>query len=222
MISRAEFDALKKQVESSKIRKGVGYRLRRNGGGTVLDIQPGKGGGSSSHPFKVFIGAKPVSEGQEPGENGWQCHVTQGALFLSLKPDDVMAIDNLTLDDAEAPTYLTLLANDCIYLETTYTDDWSCTPETSEIKTWGESGTFDPTLEAWQENAYVEKADKAQTKSRVILAYTVAGDSGEPVLTQTTKTDLMLKGQIIAGNFALFPVERSGAYTYEIPEEPQA
>lgn len=220
MIRRKEFDDLRRAVASSTVRGGVGYKLRRTAGGTVLDIQAGKGGGSGSHPFKIFIEPKPVSGAQDPGDAGYHGYVTEGSLFKSLRPDDYTAITGLTMPNDEEPAYFEVLPNDAIYLESAYDAQGEVT--STEIVTWGEGGTFDPTLEAWETGAFVEGEEGGyepggvlqpyQTFSRLILGYTLANETGSPVLTQEVKSNLLLRECIIDARPARYPLAHVGTY----------
>lgn len=211
MIRRTEFEALKREVEAAKVKKGVGYKLRRTSGGTVLDILPGKGGATVSHPFKIIIEPKPGNEGDQPGDNGYRGYVTEGSLFNSLAPTDYLPITGLTMPTDTVPAYFDVLPTDAIYLETTY--DATLTPTTTEVKTWGEGGTFDPSLDAWEEGAFVEiTTGDVQTKSRIILGYTIPDQAGVPELTQSVKSNLLLRDCAIDGIAARYPVAHSGTY----------
>jgi hypothetical protein len=216
MVSRAEIDELKKLINASTVKRGVGYKVRRSGGGTVLDILPGKGGASSAViRFKITLEPVPVSEGQELGDNGYQCYVGEGSLFNTLRPNDALTIDGLTLTDDTSPTYFPVIPTDAVYLETTYDDAGEVL--TTEVKTWGDGGAFDPTAEAWQENAYVELDinSEFQEKSRILLGYTLPGLTGAPELTQVTKTDLLLRECVIDGSAARYPMAHAGTYFLE-------
>ena len=52
-FSKDKYNRLVDVVFSSLVNGGVGYKVRRNKGGTILDIKPGAGS-SSIHPLKVF------------------------------------------------------------------------------------------------------------------------------------------------------------------------
>ena len=56
MITDAQFKELKKEVQANTLCQGVGYKIKRSGTGTTLDIKAGQGGSASDdHPFKIYI-----------------------------------------------------------------------------------------------------------------------------------------------------------------------
>lgn len=54
LVSRIEFEALQKRVAAAEIKSGVGYLVRRNIGGTVLEIQK-ENYDNLTAPFQGFL-----------------------------------------------------------------------------------------------------------------------------------------------------------------------
>lgn len=197
-------NALVDLANSAQVKQGVGYTVNRNVGGTVLNIKPGKGGtSSSSHPFKVSIRLKGESETE------WEAMVElNSSLYKSLRPNDKVAITGL--DD-----WFDLISNDAIWLGVTFDDsgevDWV------GIDSWGQTASFNIDENAWSGNdGYCEddgeSEDPKHQTSRKLIAYTVAGDEGQPVLTQVMFHDQLLRDCNIDGRPARYPFDHSGGY----------
>jgi hypothetical protein len=222
MVRRTEIEDLKKKVEAATVRSGVGYKVRRAGGGTVLDILPGsKGGSTPTHPFQIFIEPKEVTGGGAPGSAGYRGYVQAGKLFASLRPTHTLPITGLTPVGAASPTWFDVLPTDAIYLETTY--DTSGNPTTTLVRSWGTGGAFDPTAEAWSivsgvaKQAYLQPffaglTPVYQLYSRILLGYTLPNATGAPELTQTIDTDLLLRDVVVNGVVARYPFAMIGGY----------
>ncbi len=217
MVRRTEIEDLRKKVEAATVRSGVGYKVRRVGGGTVLDILPGsKGGSTPTHPFKIFVEAKEVTGGGEPGSAGYRGYVMAGKVFASLRPNHTLTITGLTADDAETPTWFDVIPTDAFYLETTY--DFVGNPTTTTLRSWGAGGDFDITAEPWSvasgvaKKAYLQPFFAGTTPvyqlySRILLGYTLPNATGAPELTQTIDTDLVLRDVVVATSFDKFDPE---------------
>lgn len=216
MVSNTEFAKLKKEVQSNKLGQGVGYRLNRSGAGTTLTIKPGAGGSSDAvHPFKIYI--KNLGTEETPI---WKAGVEyNSSLFKSLKPNDRQTITGLLSEDYSTG-WFSLMANDAIWLGITFDVDANIT--WAGIDSWGQSDAFDIDVAAWVstggKKSYV--ADDGSTTapfhqtSRMLLGYTIAGSEGEPVLTQSVNSHLVLRNCLIDGRVCRYPFAHYGGYPF--------
>jgi hypothetical protein len=188
-----------------------------SGGPVVWDSVEGVGGGSpppaSYHPFKVLV----KNTGTDTSPN-WVAGVYyKSSLFKSLRPNDKMTITGL-LNEAQTSGWFALNSNDAIWLGITF--DNNGTPNWAGIDSWGQGDSFEIDEEAWSgDDSYCEdngettgpNAYKHQT-SRKLIAYTVAGDDGNPVLHQVMFHDQLLRNVCIDGRPARYPFDHEGGY----------
>jgi hypothetical protein len=178
--------------------------------GTTLHIkgQPaapaaGASVAATSHPFQVLTRQK---EG-----GGYEAKVVlESSLYKSLRPNDKETITGLD-------TWFELIGNDAIWLGIVFDSDGSVT--SASIDSWGQSDSFDLTQSAWSgEDGYCEDdeaediEDAKHQTSRKLIAYSVAGDEGEPILTQAMFHDQVLRDCNIDGRPARYPFDHAGGY----------
>ncbi len=205
-IRGATLNAIKKSLRAlwsgENLSTGGGISKKGFGSGVTIYGTQGRGG-ETSHPFQVLQRNKGTA-----GTPNWQWKVAlESSLYKSLRPNDKKAITGLD-------TWFAAIANDAIWLGITF--DGSGNVTWAGIDSWGQSDDFDITKNAWSgENGYCEDdgADppKHQT-SRKLIAYSVAGDSGEPVLTQVMFHDQLLRNVCIDGKPARYPFNHEGGY----------
>jgi len=92
---------------------------------------------------------------------------------------------------------LSVSSTDYVWLELTILNS---AITAAEIKTVESGGTFDPTLDAWEEDAYVmhdgSTTDPKQIVAKVLLAYINPTDG----LVQCVKSDMLAINTCISGN----------------------
>jgi hypothetical protein len=203
LISPDRWNWLVDQVRSALVQDFVGGTWARDPGGTTLYSAPGQGGGgSATHPFKVLMRPKGESEGEYEAKV-----VLESTLYKSLRPNDKQAITGLD-------TWFPLIGNDAIWLGVIFDENGEIT--FAQIDSWGSGDAFAVTQDAWSgENGYCEDDGgdpPAHQASRKLIAYSIAGDSGEPVLTQVMFHDQVLRDVNIDGRPARYPFDHEGGY----------
>lgn len=183
----------------------------RTTGGTRYRIKARAGGGAAetiTHPFQVFQRPKPDVEGV------FQYGVRyESSLYKSLKPNDKQAITGL-LDEDMGTGWFDLSPGGYIWLGIIF-------DEFGEIEDAlidnSETEAFDITQHAWSgENGYCEDDEDEENPvhqtSRKLIAYTISGESGAPVLYQVMFRDQVLRNVNIDGRPARYPFDHEGGY----------
>lgn len=93
-----KLDALVDALRSLELTQGRGYKVRKTLLGTTLDIEPGKGGGDSVHPFKV------VSAGLNDDETQALVQVTPGLICGNVEPTTIGGYNDQDLIFEIGPT----------------------------------------------------------------------------------------------------------------------
>ena len=158
---------------------------------------------ASSHPFKVLR----QNAGTEASPN-WEWKVVLGSsLYDSLQPNDKQAITGLD-------TWFTAIGNDAIWLGVVFNSSGVITSAT--IDSWGTGDSFDLTAAAWAgSNGYCEDdggGPAVHQTSRKLIAYSVAGSGGQPILTQSIFHDQVLRSVCIDGRPARYMFAHEGGY----------
>lgn len=209
MVSDRAFNELKKEVISNRLGNGVGYVLKRSGSGTTLAIKPSTASGESSHPFQVIL--KNVGTAESPSWKGGV--VYESSLYQSLKPNDKKAITGLLSED-KTTGWFDVIGNDCIWLGIVFNTSGVIT--SANIDSWGQSDSFQIDKAAWSgDNGYCEDdggTPKKHQTSRKIIAYTIAGSGGQPILTQSMFKDQVLRNVCIDSRPAIYPFDHEGGY----------
>lgn len=174
-------------------------------------------GGSStasptSHPFKVVTRTNPENPNQ------WQARVIANSfLFLSLRPNDwygqeggsASAIDNID-------EWFNLNANDAIWLGVVFDTTYPFAPNDVGINSWGRGDSFNITEEPWSGNQGVIEDDDEDVPvhqtTRKLIAYTIAGEDGQPVLHQLVRSHLLIRDAAIDGRTYQGIIEYAGGY----------
>jgi hypothetical protein len=134
-------------------------------------------------------------------------------LFLSLRPDDFMDLEN-TLDKDLTNGWINLNSSDAIYLETSF--DRNAEVTTAKVTSWGNTGDFRPGASAWTSNAFVEEqtigGQTFHSVSRKIIGYTFLDDEGELLVNQQMFRHQLLRNICIDGKTARYPFDHEGGY----------
>lgn len=209
-VRGATLNAIKKSLRAlwsgENLSTGGGISKKGFGGGVSIygtQGRQGGGGGETSHPFKVLQ----RNNGTEEDPN-WQWKVVlESSLYKSLRPNDKQTISGLD-------TWFDAIANDAIWLGIVFNSSGNVI--SASIDSWGQSDDFDLTQSAWSgENGYCEDDGEdppAHQASRKLIAYSVAGEDGEPVLTQVMFRDQVLRDCNIDGRPARYPFDHEGGY----------
>lgn len=218
MISDKQFSDLKKEVLANRISQGVGYKIKRTGVGTTLDIKPSSGsGGLGTHPFQVLQRPHPETEGI------WQYGVIyESNLFKSLKPNDMQTISGLLSED-KSTGWFSLVTGGYIWLEISITNAGVITATINN----SDEDDFDLTANAWSgiltdpsHTGFCE--DNGETTgvyaykhktSRKPIAFTESSD-GAPIIIQSMKSHQILWHFPIDGRPAKYPLNYEGEYPY--------
>lgn len=197
-------------LKPATLRGGPGIFQSTRGGKAVLEVKPTRRSSAkkSDHPFLVLTRAKPnVPAITQAGV------IYESSLFKSLRPNDKKSITGL-LDEDRENGWFDMIGNDAIWLGVTF--DSSGVPDWAGIDSWGQSDTFEIDEDAWSENnGYCEDdgGDPAKHQtSRKLIAYSVAGESGKPILTQVMFHDQVLRNVCIDGRPARYPFAHEGGY----------
>lgn len=217
MVSDTDFKQLKKEVAANRLGNGVGYCLKRTGAGTTLSIKTGKGSSSDPvFPFKIYV----KNFGTVPATPIWKAGVEyNSSLFKSLKPNDKQTITGLLSEDYSTG-WFDLITADAIWLGVIF--DVNANITWARIDSWGQGNEFNIDAAAWDDSAgkkpYVAddgaEEDPFHQTSRLLLGYTVAGNEGEPVLTQCVSSHQVLRNCCINGRAARYPFSHQGVYPY--------
>lgn len=173
---------------------------------------PGEGGGdggTADHPFRLVTRPKPGSE-TTVVQGGI---VYESSLYLSLRPNDKQAITGL-LNADRTSGWFDLIGTDAIWLGIVFNSSGAVTSAT--IDSWGQSDDFEVDEDAWSGNdSYCEDDGDdppVHQTSRKLIAYTVAGGGGLPVVTQVMFHDQVLRNVCIDGRPARYPFDHEGGY----------
>lgn len=191
------------------IRTGSGMSSATYGERTVLTARRSRGRSRrATHPFQVRVRQKPDA----PGVYQWGV-VYDSSLFLSRRPNHKQAITGLLSEDLTSG-WSDMIASDAIWLGIVWNRDGDIT--FCGIDSWGDGKEFDLEAEAWSgSNAYIEddgdETDPVHQTSRIIIAYSVTGETGAPVLDQVLTSNLVLEVVIVDGRPAYYPATIGGA-----------
>lgn len=157
---------------------------------------------AASHPFKVLTRSKPGNA------NIVQAKVILGSsLYLSKRPNHKYPITGLD-------EWFDLIATDAIWLGIVF--DGNGVPTFAGIDSWGKGDSFQINKDAWSgENGYCEDDGGSPAKfqtARKLIAITVAGDDGKPVLEQKMFHDQVLEDFTENARYARLPVTYEGGY----------
>lgn len=187
-----------------RLTSGPGIRITESANSTAISADSKSPPATQTgHPFQVLTRKE---------DSGYQAKVVlESSLFQSLRPNHKYPINGLD-------TWFPLIANDAIWLGITF--DGSGNVTWAGIDSWGQGDDFDITQDAWSgENGYCEDDGSSGEElipphqtSRKLIAYSVAGDSGEPVLTQVMFHDQVLRDCLIDGRAARYPFDHEGGY----------
>jgi hypothetical protein len=210
--------AIQSCLRRLRLQSGPGIRISEGANSTTISANPASSSSSTpaaaSHPFQVLM--RSVGTPESPA---WQAGVVRASsLFKSLRPNDKQAINGLLDEDpfaANAQGWFDMIPNDAIWLGITFDSSGSVTY--AGIDSWGQSDSFQITKEAWSgEDGYCEDdgstTNPVHQTSRKLIAYSVAGNNGEPVLTQCMTRDQLLRNVCIDGRPARYPFDHEGGY----------
>lgn len=199
------WNSLVDMVASCRIVSVDGGSYERSKGGTKLRVGGGPGGAAAAadHPFKVLVRNNGTAETPD-----WEAKVTlESWLYKSLRPNDKQTV---TLVD----TWFPLLGNDAIWLGIVFDSLGAITYV--GIDSWGQNKVFEIDELAWSGNdGYCEDdggTPPVHQTSRKLIAYSVADDDGNPVLTQVMFRDQVLRDVNIDGRPARYPFDHEGGY----------
>jgi hypothetical protein len=172
----------------------------------------------NTYPFQAVL--KNTGTAESPA---WKVHVLHGKLYHSLRPnhfhDSIVKLCPPNPSESQiASNQIDVNSSDAIYLEIEFQTASPFGIEKAEIKTLGSGGSFSPSANAWTTDSFVEDdGATAPTPKRLkyvrkIIAYTIAGDGGEPVLYQSVRSDQLIKDACINGRPARYPVAHEGGY----------
>lgn len=191
-----------------RLTSGPGIRITESANSTAISADSKSPPATQTgHPFQVLQRNKGTA-----GTPNWQWKVAlESSLYKSLRPNDKQTITGLD-------EWFDAIGNDAIWLGITF--DGSGNVTWAGIDSWGQSDDFDITQPAWSgENGYCEDDGSSGEElipphqtSRKLIAYTVAGGSGEPVLTQVMFHDQVLRDCLIDGRAARYPFDHEGGY----------
>ena len=149
-------------------------------------------GTSESAPFQIQT--KNAGTSEDPV---WKAGVTSGSLFLSPKWDDRKTISGLLNDDLTVG-WNDLLANDAFWLELV----WTGITLSASIKSFGASGEWSDFADMVE---FASSSSPAQTKAKFPIGYSIADSEGNPSITQSLHSNLLLTNACFAGKACLYP-----------------
>jgi len=192
-------------ISAATVTAFVGGGFFRTKAGTALMAKRsfGEGGSTEEHPFKVLQRNNGTAESPN-----WQWKVIlESSLYKSERPNDKQTITGLD-------TWFEAIGNDAIWLGIVF--DAAGLVTSASIDSWGQGDDFDITKDAWSgENGYCEDDGgdpPVHQTTRKLIAYSVAGDNGQPILTQKLKSDLLIYDGNKDGRPAKLVEEYSGGY----------
>lgn len=183
-----------------RLTSGPGIRITESANSTAISADSKSPPATQTgHPFQVLTRKE---------DSGYQAKVVlESSLFQSLRPNHKYPINGLD-------TWFPLIANDAIWLGITF--DGNGNPNWAGIDSWGQGDSFQVSAAAWSGgDGYCEDDGGNPPKhqaSRKLIAYTTAGNEGQPVLHQVMFHDQGLVWQMIDGRLARYPVDMSGGY----------
>lgn len=189
---------------------GPGLRHSVRGGRIIIEggRKPRRAGSVAAHPFKFLIRPKPGFPTTTQGGV-----VYESSLYKSRRPNHKQAITGLLSED-RTTGWFDLINNDAIWLGIIFDSAGEIT--SAQIDSWGTSGEFDVTADAWSgENGYCEDDGESPPKfqaARKLIAYTIAGEDGKPIPHQVMSQHQILEDCVIDARYARLPIDYDGGY----------
>jgi len=198
---------IEEMIREASVLPGVGYLVNKTSNGTTLSIsKPAPGSPAAAGPFQI------QTQTTTGGALQWGVSY-ESRLYASLKPGDKAPITGLLSASPTAsdsgwinvqPT-----SPDFIWLQLGLSSSLSLT--SVAIKSIGSSGTFSPTLNAWNTGAYAEQDGSGNQTIRILIGWSTIV-SGSPVITQGLSSHLLLQNVIIDGISSRFAFPWDGSY----------
>lgn len=163
----------------------------------------------STHPFKLVTRVKPgVPTVTQGGVVFGSC------LYQSLRPNHKYTITGL-LNADQTSGWFDLIGNDAVWLGIVFNS--ARNPTSASIDSWGQGDLYTLTSLAWSgTNSYCEDdgstTNPRHQTSRVLIATSLAGADGKPIVTQRLFHDQTLRDVSIDTRSARYPFSHQGGY----------
>jgi hypothetical protein len=214
---REWLNELLRYVRASTPLPGPGTDIFRgtNGSLIVANVPPPAVGGTAdtAHPFQILTrtGGTPESPIYYAGVR------YESRLYGSLRPDDLISITGLLGENPTPsdPGWFQLDPGDYVWLEIRFNSSGAVVSAHIRNST-ATTSAFDLAANAWDEDAFVEddgdETAPTHEYSKKLIGYSVAGDAGELVVTQSMFRDQLIRAVCVDGRPARYPFDHEGGY----------